>query len=224
MEPEILFEDSQITVAVKPPMMLSESSTNGNSFAELLAKRNPTGYVGVVHRLDLGVGGVMVYARTSASAAALSRAVAAHEVKKEYLAIVHGVPEQTEATLSDLLFFDRTRNKSFVVDRQRKGVKEAILHYKSLKTIEHPTYGSLTLLQVKLQTGRTHQIRVQFSSRKHPLLGDGKYGASDHCPIALFSFRLAFSHPQTQKALSFSQIPKGEIWECFGDALRELSE
>jgi 23S rRNA pseudouridine1911/1915/1917 synthase len=189
-----------------------------------LAKRNPEGYIGVIHRLDLGVGGVMVYARTQNSAAALSRAVAAHEVKKEYLAIVHGSPEQNEATLTDLLFFDRARNKSFVVDRQRKGVKEAILHYRTLETLEHPTHGRLTLVKIELQTGRTHQIRVQFSSRKHPLLGDGKYGASDHCPIALFSFRLAFSHPQTKKALSFSQIPKGEIWECFGDALRELSE
>ena len=219
MEPEILFEDSQITVAVKPPMMLSESSENGNSFADLLSKRNPAGYVGVVHRLDLGVGGVMVYARTQNSAAALSRAVAAHEVKKEYLAVVHGSPEDAEATLSDLLFFDRARNKSFVVDRQRKGVKEAILHYRTRKTIMHPTYGTLTLVEIELQTGRTHQIRVQFSSRKHPLLGDGKYGAPDHCPIALFSYRLSFVHPKTKNALTFSKSPGGEMWECFGDVL-----
>jgi len=215
MEPEILFEDSQITVAVKPPMMLSERNEQGNGFADLLAKRNPLGYIGVIHRLDLGVGGVMVYARTQFSAAALSRAVAAHEVKKEYLAVVHGDLSQQEATLTDLLFFDRARNKSFVVDRQRKGVKEAILHYRAIKTIEHPTYGTLTLVQIQLQTGRTHQIRVQFSSRKHPLLGDGKYGASDHCPIALFSHRLSFTHPKTGKMLSFSQKPLGEVWSLF---------
>lgn len=215
MEPEILYEDNHVTVAVKPPLMLSEESEKGNSFAALLKSRNPSGYIGVVHRLDLGVGGVMVYARTPLAAASLSRAVAAHEVKKEYLAIIHGVPEQCEGTLTDLLFFDRSRNKSFAVDRQRKGVKEAILHYKALKTIEHPEYGALTLVQIALETGRTHQIRVQFSSRKHPLLGDGKYGAPDHCPIALFSHKLSFAHPKTGKQLSFSKKPSGDIWNIF---------
>ncbi|MBQ9806780.1 MAG: RNA pseudouridine synthase [Clostridia bacterium] len=215
MEPEILFEDTQVTVAIKPPMMLSEQSESANSFAALLAKRNPSGYIGVVHRLDLGVGGVMVYARTASAASELSRAVAEHKVQKAYLAVVHGKPAQDEAQLTDLLFFDRSRGKSFVVDRQRKGVKEAILHYKTLETIEHPEYGTLSLLQINLKTGRTHQIRVQFSSRRHPLLGDGKYGASDHCPIALFSHRITFSHPKSKKELSFSKTPCGTPWDCF---------
>ena len=215
MEPEILFEDTHITVAVKPPLMLSEQSDRPNSFANLLANRNPNNYIGVVHRLDLGVGGVMVYARTPLAASVLSRAVAAHEVKKEYLAVVHGKPECEEDTLTDLLFFDRTRNKSFVVDRERKGVKEAILSYQALETIEHPEHGTLTLVRIELKTGRTHQIRVQFSSRRHPLLGDGKYGASDHCPIALFSHRITFSHPKSRESLSFTQTPIGEPWDRF---------
>lgn len=215
MEPEILFEDTQITVAVKPPMMLSEQNESANSFASLLAKRNPSGYIGVVHRLDLGVGGVMVYARTQDAASVLSRAVADRRMQKEYLAVVHGKPEQEEAQLTDLLFFDRSRNKSFVVDRQRKGVKEAVLSYKVLETIEHPEYGTLSLLHIRLQTGRTHQIRVQFSSRRHPLLGDGKYGASDHCPIALFSHRITLAHPKSKKEMSFSKNPCGAPWDSF---------
>ena len=215
MEPEILFEDPQITVAIKPPLMLSEQSESANSFAALLAKRNPSGYIGVVHRLDLGVGGVMVYARTSSAAAELSQEVANRQMQKEYLAVVHGIPEEAEAELTDLLFFDRSRNKSYVVDRQRKGVKEAILHYRVLETIEHPEYGTLSLLHIKLQTGRTHQIRVQFASRRLPLLGDGKYGAADHCPIALFSHRITLVHPKSKKTVSFSQYPAGTPWTDF---------
>jgi len=215
MEPEILFEDAHLTVAVKPPMMLSERSENQESFAELLAKRNPKQYVGVVHRLDRGVGGVMVYARTPVSAAALSQAVAQHELQKEYLAVIHGEPQNSEGTLTDLLFFDRLRNKSFVVDRARKGVKEAILHYRVLDCIDHPEHGRLSLVQIELKTGRTHQIRVQFSSRRHSLLGDGKYGSPARTAIALFSYRIGFSHPKSHEPLTFSRLPEGFPWDCF---------
>ena len=215
MEPEILFEDRAVTVACKPPMMLSERGEIGESFAEVLAARNPQGYVGVIHRLDRGVGGVMLYARTPAAAAALSRDVAAHRVKKEYLAIVHGVPDEPAGRLCDLLFFDRSRNKSFAVDRKRAGVKEAVLDYRVLEEVDSADYGQLSLIAITLQTGRTHQIRVQFSARRHPLLGDGKYGARDRAPIGLACYRVSFPHPTTGKELVFSKRPEGDAWSLF---------
>lgn len=215
MEPEILFEDSAITVACKPPMMLSERGDAQESFAEVLAARNRNGYVGVIHRLDRGVGGLMLYARTPQAAATLSRDVAEHRVTKEYLAVIHGTPAKTEGRLQDLLFFDRTRNKSFVVERTRAGVKEAILDYRVLESVEGTEHGPLSLVAVTLLTGRTHQIRVQFSSRRHPLLGDGKYGARDRCAIALASYRLRFTHPVTKKEMTLTRVPEGLPWSQF---------
>ena len=157
-----------------------------------------------VHRLDRAVGGVMVYARTAAAAAALSRQIAACQFHKEYLAVVQGRPEEDSAILRDLLFWDRTKNKSFVVKRQRGGVKDAELEYSMLEALPE-----LSLLRVILHTGRTHQIRVQFSSRALPLVGDRKYGRGDEdgCAIALWSYRLRFFHPQTGVPLEFSLLP-----------------
>ncbi len=120
-----------------------------------------------VHRLDRAVGGVMVYARTTAAAAGLSRQIAARQFHKEYLAVVQGCPAEDSAVLRDLLFWDRSKNKSFVVKRQRGGVKDAELEYALLEALPE-----LSLLRVILHTGRTHQIRVQFSSRAMPLVGD----------------------------------------------------
>ena len=202
---EILYEDHDITVAVKPPDLVSEQTPQKNGFADRLAERNPDGYIGVVHRLDRGVGGIMVYARTPLAAAKLSASVQAHAFQKEYLALVHGEPEVPCATLTDLLFHDRNRNKTFVVDRERKGVKQAILDYEILGCVESPEYGRYSLVKVRLHTGRTHQIRVQFAHRGHPLLGDGKYGAHDRCPIGLFCYRLTFPHPHSQKRMCFEK-------------------
>lgn len=212
---EILYEDSALWVAVKPPMLLSEETPDKKGFADMLAAKN-SGYVGVVHRLDRGVGGIMVYAKTKSAAAALSRAVQEHRLEKEYWALVHGIPEKGEDTLRDLLFHDRRQNKTFVVEKERSGVKEAILDYTVLKVHTCDPYGELSLLRVKLHTGRTHQIRVQFSSRGHSLLGDGKYGASgDRCPIALYSHRLSFPHPTDGTQMTFEAIPSGDIWDSF---------
>ncbi len=211
---EILFEDEHLTVAVKPRNLLSEETPDKSGFADLLATRNPSGYVGVIHRLDRGVGGVMVYARTPRAAAALSEAVRSHQLQKEYLALVHGIPKDGAGRLRDLLFYDRSRNKTFVVERERRGVKEAILEYAVLRSFSHPEHGTLSLVRVELLTGRTHQIRVQFASRGYPLLGDGKYGAHDHCPIGLFSHKLSFPHPITGDRLSFSAKPD---WAGMGD-------
>ena len=211
----ILYEDNELTVAVKPTELLSEQSPDKSGFADLLATRNQNGYIGVIHRLDRGVGGVMVYARTPVAAARLSEAVRDHTLKKEYLAIVHGVPNEKSGRLCDLLFHDRFKNKTFVVDRSRRGVKEAILDYEVQKSIEHPSLGMLSLIRIKLLTGRTHQIRVQFSSRGYPLLGDRKYGAPSHAPIGLFSCRLTLPHPKTHLEMTFEAEPIDEIWTAF---------
>ena len=202
---EILFEDKWITVAIKPTDAVSERTERGDGFADLLAARNPDGYIGVVHRLDRGVGGVMVYARTSAAAARLSACVQDHAFQKEYLALVHGVPVPSRDRLCNLLFHDRTRNKTFVVDRVRRGVKEAILDYEVLQVLEDAEHGAYSLVRIQLLTGRTHQIRVQFSHRGHALLGDRKYGATDRCPIGLFCHRLSFPHPITGEQMVFEK-------------------
>ncbi|MBQ9773589.1 MAG: RluA family pseudouridine synthase [Clostridia bacterium] len=211
---EILFEDDSIIVCIKPPSLLSEQTADKQGLADLLAARNG-GYIGVIHRLDRGVGGVMVYAKTPQAAATLSRAVQEHSLQKEYLAVVHGIPNPPEGQMRDLLFHDRRQNKTFTVARERAGVKTAILDYVLQKALEHPDCGTVSLMRVRLQTGRTHQIRVQFSSRGHALAGDGKYGARDRCPIALFATRLAFSHPKTGKTMEFSALPTGEVWDAF---------
>lgn len=212
---EILYEDEELTVAIKPDRCSSEQLPDKSGFADLLAQRNPNRYIGVVHRLDQGVGGVMVYARTPFAAAALSKAVQNQSLQKDYLAIIHGIPKEPSAKLCDLLFHDRYKNKTFVVDRVRKGVKEAILSYEVLESLEHPEFGNLTLLSVKLYTGRTHQIRVQLSSRGYPLLGDRKYGAPSRAPIGLFSYRLSFPHPKTNRIVSLSRLPCGTTWDLF---------
>ncbi len=212
---KILLEDEAITVAVKPADLLSEQTPDKTGFADLLAARNAGGYVGVIHRLDRGVGGVMVYARTPAAAAKLSAAVQAHRLQKEYLAVVHGEPNAPSGRLQDLLFHDRTRNKTFVVERDRRGVKQAVLDYTCLKTADHPAYGRISLVRVSLLTGRTHQIRVQFASRGMPLVGDSKYGAHDRTSIALFSCRLTLPHPKTNADLTFCESPVGDIWDFF---------
>ena len=214
MEISVLFEDAHIIVVEKPPLLVCESTAKKDGLADLLEERTG-GYIGTVHRLDRGVGGVMVYAKTPTAAAKLSAAVQARELRKEYLAVVHGAPIPESGEMRDLLFHDRRQNKTFVVERQRAGVKEALLEY---DTVDHLTTArgeECSLVHVLLHTGRTHQIRVQFASRGHTLLGDGKYGArGDNRPIALFATRLAFLHPVTRKKMQFEVA-----WESLGEIL-----
>ncbi|MBQ8432861.1 MAG: RluA family pseudouridine synthase [Clostridia bacterium] len=211
---EILYQDNALWVLQKPLELVSEQTPDQSGLADLLAAQN-RGYVGVVHRLDRGVGGVMVYAKTPRAAATLSAQVQSRALKKEYLAVVEGVPDAPTGQLRDLLFHDRRINKTFVVERERKGVKEALLDYELLQTLTTEAFGTISLLRVRLHTGRTHQIRAQFAHRKLPLLGDRKYGARNTHTIGLFSHRLTFLHPLNGREVRFSALPTGAPWECF---------
>lgn len=202
---KILHFDKQIIVCEKPRGILSQAdASRARNLPDILKEQTGSYYIEAVHRLDRPVGGVMVYARSKKAAAILCEDVKNHSFEKEYLAVIHGKPEENSAELRDFLFKDRQRCKSYVVKTMRKGAKEAILSYEVLETV-----GDLSLIKVKLKTGRTHQIRVQFSSRNMPLVGDEKYGgAADKCNIALFSHKIKFSHPQTKKPLEFVLYPE----------------
>lgn len=198
MEIKISYSDRWIVVCIKPVGVLSESG----GMPELL-KEQLGGEIYPVHRLDRAVGGLMVYAREKTAASRLSAMVSGPEFSKKYLTVAAGAPEKDEGIYRDLLFKDSRANKSYVVKRMRKGVKESELQYKLLEK----NY-SLSLLRVSLHTGRSHQIRVQFASRGMPLAGDVKYGSTYRsCNIALWSESLGFTHPFTKKPMEFSAHP-----------------
>ena len=186
---EILYSDREIVVCIKPVGVDSE-----HELPALLG-----GEIFPIHRLDKNVGGVMVYARTKSAAAALSRAVQQGAMVKEYRALVHGQPPEN-GDWEDLLWKDSAKNKVFVVSRMRKGVKPARLEFTRLRA------GEQSLVHIRLHTGRSHQIRVQFASRGFPLVGDRKYGAKDisSAPM-LFSCKLTF--PYRGKTVSYEALP-----------------
>ena len=191
---EILFSDPHIAVCVKPVGLDSEGEVP-NALAESLG-----GEIFTIHRLDKNVGGVMVYARTKAAAAALSKAIQDGTMVKEYVATVHGTPPEA-GDWTDLLFKDSSKNKVFVVKKERRGVKKARLEFTRLRE------GEESLVRIRLHTGRSHQIRVQFASRGYPLVGDHKYGARDEAAAPmLFSCCLTFPH--RGKTLRFEQLPE----------------
>lgn len=159
-----------------------------------------------IHRLDKTASGLLVYGKTKSAASLLSKAVQKNRLKKQYLIIVDGCPEETEGTYQDLLYKDRIKQKMFPVRKMRNGVKDASLTYKVLRSVnaEEKTF---SLIQVTLQTGRFHQIRVQFASRHMPLIGDGKYGSRISSPhLALFCHALAFPDSKSGKEI-FCQVP-----------------
>lgn len=196
---EIIFEDRDIVVAIKPPEILSQGDEKGRANAVDVLSEMTGSEIFPVHRLDKGVGGVMVFAKNAKAAAELSRQVSDRTMEKTYLALLHGEIVEESGRLEDLLFFDRDKNKSFVVKRERRGVKKALLDYECLSKGE-----GKSLVRVKLITGRTHQIRVQFSSRGYPLFGDRRYGARDEEKnIALLSKEISFLHPRTGERMKF---------------------
>ena len=212
MEIPLLFADRALAVCVKPAGVGSEQGGMVDLLQETLG-----GEIFCVHRLDREVGGVMVYARTKAAAAALSASIAAGEMEKNYAAVVQGVPDKERDTLRDLLYHDAQHNKSYVVGRPRRGVREAVLDYELLGSAAYEGQ-TLSLVHIRLQTGRSHQIRVQFASRGMPLVGDGRYGSAIRKgAIALFARSLSFPHPVSHEKLTFSEnTPKSFPWELFG--------
>ena len=215
---EILYNDKDITVALKEPSLLSQAEPTGNNIISKLNEyyiaSGDASEAFPIHRLDRGVGGVMVFAKHQKSAAVLSKAVAERTLDKEYLAVIIGAPEESEGIYKDLLFKDSSKNRSFVVNRKRAGVREASLEYKVIDRAEFDGE-QLTLVLIKLHTGRTHQIRVQFSSRKTPLFGDKKYGGRGNGGIGLWSYRLTLTHPSSGKREVYSKLPSGGVWGCF---------
>ena len=191
-EIKILYEDGDTLVVDKPTGLLSEASETAPSVIGALLSHSKDGFLSPITRLDREVSGVMLLAKNKKSAAYYTAQMADREAfKKEYLAVASGHVEETRGTLKDLLFKDSARNKTFVVQRMRRGVREASLSYETLGEIADGEK-TLSLLHVCLHTGRTHQIRVQFSHRRHPLVGDRKYGGDGVYPMGLLSYRLTF--------------------------------
>jgi len=197
----ILFSDSHIAVANKPSGILSQTDEKETNTMPILLQNQLGGEIFPLHRLDRETGGVMVFARSRKAAAILSQDIQNCKMKKEYLAVLTQAPNEETAVWEDLLFYDRSQNKVFPVKKDRKGVKKARLSYRVLE--KRPP---LCLVHVFPETGRTHQIRVQFASRKLPLVGDRKYGGGKGT-LALFCAALSFFHPITKESLRFSLLP-----------------
>ena len=198
---EIIYQDQDIVVCVKPPRVLSTDEPGG--VPELVRQTLSTEDVRTVHRLDRVVSGLMVLARNAGAASELSRQIREDAFQKEYLAITHGSPECDVGKFYDLLFRDKARKMTMVTIEPGKNVQPASLRYRVLKR-----KNGMSRVRVVLETGRTHQIRVQFASRGLPLVGERKYSTlEDECEIALWSYRLGFTHPTTGKAMEFTLEP-----------------
>ena len=210
---KILYWDAKLCVAVKPAGVLSTDEPGGMPD---LVRAALGGCARTVHRLDRVVGGLMVLARTRAAAATLSGQIRDGSFGKSYLAVVHGSPPSPSGTFTDLLLRSRAERRTSVVPAPEPGAQEAALDYETLARV-----GGRSLVAVRLHTGRTHQIRVQFSSRGLPLVGDRKYGLpGDDCPIALWSWRLSFAHPATGAPMAFQlPPPEAEPWLPFAGAV-----
>jgi len=229
---EVIYEDNHIIVCVKPVGVLSQADKTGDIDMLTLVKQyvkekyNKPGevYLGLVHRLDRPVGGVMVFARTSKAAARLSEQIRQKGFKKGYLAIVRGVPKDSEGTFKDFLIKDEKSNIVTIASPRESGAKEAVLNYKVIKSIKYENK-DLTLVSVDLITGRSHQIRVQFASRGMPLLGDMKYGGNSdkgswhlaqNDGVALWSNSISLVHPTQKTVMRFEKsIPCTNLWSLF---------
>lgn len=214
LKTEFLLEDKHIVVCFKPSGVLSQNGEGADMISALNAHFEENGEKAEafpVHRLDRETAGIMVYAKNSKAAAALSKQAEQNLIKKRYFAVVKGTPEEKSAVLRDLLFRDKQKNKTYTVKRMRKGVREASLEYEVIGEAD-----GLSMLDILLHTGRTHQIRVQFASRKMPLYGDGRYGGGGG-NLALFAHTLEFRHPANGEIMVFSKKPDNctEPWNKF---------
>ena len=209
---ELIYTDRDVVVCIKPPRVLSTDEPGGLPDLVRQSLGDPNAHIRTVHRLDRVVSGLMVLARTNKSAAELSRQIREGEFEKEYLAILHGVPEERNGQLVDLLLRNKPERKTYVVTEPGKDVQQAILNYEVLAHKE-----GYSKVRIDLVTGRTHQIRAQFSGRGMPLVGDRKYGSQESdCEIALWSHKIAFNHPYTGKRMEFIQEPPENYpWTMF---------
>ena len=211
---KILYQDATLAVAVKPAGILSQPDRTGEASMLSLLSAQLGREVFPIHRLDRAVGGVMIFAMTKAAAGKLSGMVGTDAFEKEYMAVIHGAPTEEKGELSDYLYHDPRKNFTSVVPKTQKDAKEARLAYTLLGRDMEKEF---SLVRVRLYTGRTHQIRVQFSSRETPIAGDGKYGARDRMGLALWSYRLSFRHPIKKKTMSFTALPDNSTapWDRF---------
>lgn len=218
----ILFEDNHLLVVEKPVNVPSQKDESNDADIlsilkdDIKVRFNKPGnvYLGLVHRLDRPVGGAMVFAKTSKAASRLSEQIRSHEFKKVYLAIINGKPNITSGVLKDYLLKNEKTNTVKVVDKSASGAKEAILDYEILGSMDE-----LSLVKIRLHTGRSHQIRVQFSNIGHPLYGDQKYGVDVNKPgqqIALWSYEISLVHPTVKQEMLF-KCPPPDIkpWNTF---------
>ena len=211
---KVIFEDNHIIVVEKPPNIPSQSDKTGDLDMLTIVKNyikekhNKPGnvYLGLVHRLDRPVGGVMIFAKTSKSASRLSNQVREKVFKKEYLAVVDGKFENKRGTLVNYLYKDERNNISKVVSKEKKNAKEAKLDYEVIKYNE---VKNLSLLKINLHTGRHHQIRVQLSNFNHSIFGDQKYGTRGKGKqIALWAYKLTIEHPISKEKMEFEDLPE----------------
>ena len=199
----LVYVDEHIVVCEKPPRVLSTDEPGGVPELVRDALGDLQADVRTVHRLDRVVSGLMVLARSAAAASELSRQIRDDEFEKEYLAVLHGAPAETAGRLCDLLLRDKARRMTMVATQEGKGVQPAALRYRVLRQKD-----GMSRVRIQLETGRTHQIRVQFASRGLPLVGERKYSTlEDPCEIALWSYRLAFRHPATGEPMEFTLEP-----------------
>ncbi len=215
---KILKTEKEYVCAVKKAGMLCERAKDGEKTKSMVNELEKAlgNEVFPVHRLDRETSGVMIYAAGKKGAASLGKIVSDGKLSKTYLAVVEGILPEKSGKMEDFLFKDSSKNKSFVVKKERKGVKKAILEYEvsDEKEINEKPF---SLVKIKLLTGRTHQIRVQFSSRGYPVAGDSKYGSKTEYPqgIALFSQKIEFFDPFSKKEVSFEALPEGGLFASF---------
>lgn len=212
----IIYYDNNLIVCIKPAGVISTDEDGGMPQLLREALGDEKADIRAVHRLDQVVSGLMVYAQSNAAASELSRQIRCGDFRKSYLAVVHGVPEERKGRFEDILLRSKEKRKTFVINKPARGAQNAILDYELLGS-----NGERSLVAIELITGRTHQIRAQFSHRRLPLLGDRKYGAGeDNCRIALWSYSLSFINPETGKRMSFKVKPPKEYpWSDFDTSL-----
>lgn len=215
---EILYEDNYIVICLKPCGVLSTDEEGG--VPEMLRKQLETENIRTVHRLDRVVGGMMLLARTRHAASDLGKQIMEEGIGKEYLAVIEGCPNEMKGSMKDNLRRDKEEKKTYVSPEAGADTKEALLDYEVLETRD-----GFSAVRIRLHTGRTHQIRAQFSSRGLPLVNDRKYGSGGEGNIALWSYRLNFVHPKLGERMDIRHMPPDEypwnLFECFKQRLSE---